>query len=223
MSVKKIMLYIGLSLVLFLSACGGQSPEEEVYDHLEEAVQLEADFASQQEVITNLEKQEKEIFDQIIELEMKDFDQIKALAQDALDLIEERSKEIEVEKESIDASREEFEKTKDYIVKIEDKAVQNKAQEMYDVMIDRYEAYNKIYKAYAQSLKEEETLYTMFQDEEITQDEYTEQTTKVNESYEVMLEENEVFNNDTSKYNELKKDFYDLANFNVAYDGNEED
>lgn len=222
MSVKKIMLYIGLSLVLFLSACGGQSSEEKVYDHLEEAVQLETDFASQQAIITDLEKQEKEIFGQVIELEMKDFDKIKELAQDALEINEERSKEIDVEKESIDASRDEFEKTMSNIEEIEDEAVQNKAQEMYDVMIDRYEAYNSIYEAYAQSLEEEETLYTMFQDEEITQEEYTEQTTKVNGSYEVILEENEVFNNDTSEFNELKKEFYDLANFNVTYDENEE-
>lgn len=221
MSVKKIALYIGLSLVLFLSACGGQSSEEKVYDHLEEAVQLEADFVSQQDVITDLEKQEKELFDQVIALEMKDFEKIKELAQDALDLNEQRLEEINTEKDSIDKSREEFEKAEDNIEKIEDEAVQNKAQDMYDVMIHRYEAYNSIYDAYTQSLEEEETLYTMFQDEEISQEEYTEQTTKVNASYEVMLEENEVFNNETSKFNELKKEFYDLADFNVTYKENE--
>lgn len=217
MSIKRIMLYIGLLFITVLAACGGLSAEEEIYNHLEEAVKLEADFAKQQDVITDLEKQEQDIFDQIIELEMKDFDQIKEQAQKALDLIEERSKQIDIEKESIDASKTEFEKSKEHISKLEDEKVQKKAEEMYAVMMDRYESYSRIYEAYAQSLKEEETLYNMFQDEDITQDEYIEQTTKVNETYEVMLKENDAFNEDTSKYNDLKKEFYDLANFNVTY------
>lgn len=203
-----------------MSACSGQSVEDEIYDHLEEAVQLESVFGKQQDVITDLEQQERKIFDQIIDLEMKNFDQIKELAQEALILIEDRSKEITTEKESIDDSKNEFEKSKELIQKLEDETVKKKAEEMYNVMIDRYTSYANIHKAYIQSLKEEEALYNMFQSEDVTQEQYTDQTNKVNESYEIVIEENKAFNEETSKYNELKKEFYDLANFNVTYEKN---
>lgn len=220
MSVKKVLLYIGVTLVLFASACSGPSNEEEIYNHLEEAVQLESGFAKQQDIITDLETQEREIFDQIIALEMKDFDRIKELAEDALGVIDERSKQIEIEKESIHASQTEFEKTKDSIDKLENETVKKKAEEMYAVMNERYDAYDKIHVAYIESLKQEEALYKMLQDEDVSQEDYAIQTTKVNETYEVVLAENQVFNEATTNYNELKKAFYDLADFNVTYDEN---
>lgn len=215
------MLFIGFVLVLFISACGGQSPEEKIYGHLEEAVELEGEFVSQQTVITNLEKQEKEKFDQILELKMDDIEKIQKLAKEALELTDQRAEELEIEKASMDKSKEEFEKIAKSLEKIEDETVKNKAEELYDVMIDRYDAYDKIYEAYLASLKEEQVLYEMFQNEELTQEDYTAQITKVNDSYTVILDENKRFNEDTSLYNEYKKEFYDLANFNVVY--NEED
>src|SRR5690625_1355447 len=102
-------------IFIILSACSGTSPQAKIYEHLEKAVSLEEGFEEQQDEITALEKQEQQIYSQIIELDMSEFEQVKELSQEAIDIIKQRSDKITLEQESISASREEFEKIDDLI------------------------------------------------------------------------------------------------------------
>lgn len=210
MSLKKVCLYIGLILIVALTACSGSSTEQKIYDHLQEAVQLEKGFEEQQDKIVELEKQEQEIYDQIADLDSEESDEIKKLSEKAIKSIEERSEKVATEKESIDDSRAEFEKIEDLIEKIEEKATKDKAEEMYQVMMDRYKSYDELHEAYLTSLEEEKTLYTLLPKEDLEQEEYTDQVTVLNEVYEQVIEKNDKMNKATKEYNAFKEEFYDM-------------
>ena len=55
MSWKKVIMALGLAIIL--TACSGDSVEDKIHTHLEEAVELEQDFETLQVEITELEKQ----------------------------------------------------------------------------------------------------------------------------------------------------------------------
>lgn len=218
MRLKSIYLYIVVGAIIILSGCNGPSTQEKIYEHLEESVHLEDEFEELQDQIVVLEQKEQEIYNQISELGQDDFEEIKNLSEEAIESIEERSSLIALEKESIDASQKEFEKVKDLIDELEEQAMKDKAEEMYNVMMDRYDAYDSLHVAYAETLKQEEQLYSLFQNEELVHDELSEQITTINDSYEKFLEENEKFNTNTVAYNDLKEEFYNVANLDVEFE-----
>ena len=205
-------------IFIILSACSGTSPQEKIYEHLEKAVSLEEGFEEQQDEITALEKQEQQIYSQIIELDMSEFEQVKELSQEAIDIIKQRSDKITLEQESISASREEFEKIDDLINDLKEEEVRDKAEELYKVMIVRYEAYDVLHDAYIRSLEEEEKLYTLLQNEDVSEEELKDQIAEINNTYQEVIDGNEQFNTNTVTYNELKKEFYEIADINVTYD-----
>ncbi|WP_100011100.1 YkyA family protein [Lentibacillus sediminis] len=222
MPLRKGLLLLGVCLIAVLAACSGESAEEQIHNHLEEAVALEEDFENQQSAITELEQQEQEIYSQITDLGMDELDEIQQLSQQAIDVINERAEKIEVEKESITASEEEFNKISDLIPELENEDVRAKAEEMQEVMANRYNAYDTLYEAYTESMELEKELYTMLQQEELEQAAVTEQINQINESYQAVLDANEQFNNLTVEYNALKQEFYELAELNVEYEENTE-
>ncbi|MFS0672292.1 YkyA family protein [Ornithinibacillus sp. 179-J 7C1 HS] len=207
---------VSLGIILLLAGCGN-SPETQIYNHLEEAVQLEEGFKDQQDDITKLEQEEQELYKQIIELGIEELDQINELADKALGSIEERTEKINLEKESLDASRAEFEKSQQFIEEIKDEEIKEKAKAMYETMENRFEAYDNLNKAYNESLVLEKELYEMLKKEDLQQEELQAQIEKVNVKYQEVIEANSVFNEFTSKYNELKKSFYEIAEINVKY------
>lgn len=218
MRFKSIYLYIVLGIIIVLTACNGPSVQEEIFDHLEESVHLEAEFEELQDEIVALETKEQEIYSQIQDLEKEEFEEMKQLSEEAIESIKERSSLVISEKESIGASQEEFEKVKELIEKLDEQEMKDKAEEMYSVMMDRYESYGLLHETYIETLKQEEDLYLLFQNEDLDQEELSEQITLINDSYEKILEENETFNENTVAYNTLKEEFYDVANLDVEFE-----
>lgn len=206
-----------LGAFLFLAGCGN-NPETQIYDHLEAAVQLEDGFQEQQDKITNLEKQEQDLYNQIIELGIDELDKIKGLAQEAIASIDERTEKVKLEKSSVDQSREEFEKTKEFMDEIKDDSVKKKAEALYDTMEERYDAYDQLNQAYNESLTLEKELYELLQQEDLEQESLEAQIEKLNLKYQEVMEDNDLFNKLTTEYNELKKEFYKVAKINVSYD-----
>lgn len=215
---RKFFVILTVFLMIFLLSACNDSTEMKIYNHLEEAVSMENEFEDQQGSITELEKEEQEIYDDVITLSMDDFDQIKELAEQAFENIDERHALIETENESLEESKEEVLQTEDLIEKLEDSDLQNKAKEMYETMMNRYEAYADLNEAYLTALKLEKELYEILQDEEADQDGLNEHLDKLNQNYENVIETNELFNEYTANYNELKQDFYKEADLNVDYD-----
>lgn len=207
-----------LASIVMLTACSGQSTTEEMYDHMEEAVSLEENFEEQQDTIAKLEQQEKEIYNQIINLGTSEFDKIKELSKKALDLIDQRAEKLKLEKESITAAKEEFTKIEPLIEDIEEKAIKEKGNQLYTTMSERYSAYKDINKAYTEALKLDKELYEMLQKKELKEEDLKKQIEEINQSYDKVLTANKTFNDKTKQYNQQKQKFYELAGLNVEYE-----
>lgn len=209
------ILFISCLFVTLLAGCFGPSPEEQIYTTLEEVVKLEGDFEKQQAPLLELEKKESEIYNQIIDLGMDEFNKVVELSKEAVTLVEDREAKIDSEYESIMASKKEFESIDEQIEQIEDKDLLEKANQLKDTMDERYSAYEELYKLYKNSITLDKELYTMLQKEDLSIEDLEAQTAKINETYQKVMEKNESFNKFTEQYNQEKMDFYKAAEFNV--------
>ncbi|WP_117169844.1 YkyA family protein [Paraliobacillus sediminis] len=209
---------VGLVSIALLAACSGESATEQMYVHMEEAVELENDFVAQQKPLNELEAEEQALYQEITALGSDDMEEIISLADEALQSIEERKELLVIEKESIDASKEEFDEIEPLLSDIEDEAVQTNANEMYDIMEERYQAYITLYDTYTVSLENDQALYELIKQEEVEEEAVTEQIDKVNQQYEKVIEANNVFSEKTKAFNESKKAFYESSDLNVTYE-----
>lgn len=214
---KSLLLSMMLFLVLiFLSGCGEKTVET-IYAHLEKAVVLEEMFKEQQKPLLEAEEQEHKIYEQIISLGMSEFDEIVKLSQEAGGLVDKRTELIEKEKESIEAGYAEFKKVADLVANLEEQQLVDAANEMMEKMEQRYQAYQSLYTNYKKALQLDKELYEMLQKKDLTIDQLQEHIDKINEAYEDVIADKEVFNRYTEEYNELKKTFYKKSNLNVNY------
>lgn len=214
---SKLLLVLIFTALIAVGCNKGPSTAEMMYDHLEKAVALEETFQEQQEPLVNLEQEEKALYDQIIDLGMKDIEENQKLTEDAIALIEQRRNLLEVEKESIEAAKSEFDKITQYISELETEELKTKAENLNETMITRYEAYQNLYDAYMTSLDYDEELYKLLQSEELSKEKLESQVEKINQSYEKVISANTAFNERTRAYNEQKREFYELADLNVKY------
>lgn len=206
---------LALTLLIFLSGCMGPSPEENIYSTLEKVVTLEDAYKEQQQPLLELEKKESDLYNEIMNLGMKEFEKVVALSKEALTLINERESKIEAEYDSIISSKEEFAAVNEEIEKIDDEKLKEKAKDLKAKMEDRYTSYENLYNTYKTSISLDKELYIMLQKEDLTLESLEAQITKVNDSYKKVMEENGKFNKLTEEYNELKIDFYKNADLNV--------
>ncbi|MFU0791694.1 MAG: YkyA family protein [Virgibacillus proomii] len=216
MSIKKLTIIAVIILSILTTACSSKTPEEKIQNHLEEAVALEEGFEKQQSKITDLEKQEQKIYNEIINLGMDEMDQIKKRSEQALETVDKRKDAIEKEQESIKQAREEFSNIEELINNLEDKEVKVTAKKMNKIMTQRYDSYGKLNKAYNDALKLEKKLYEMLPKKDLEQKILTDQVNKINETYSKVIEFNKEFNQNTQEYNKVKQDFYKQAGIEVV-------
>ncbi|WP_052807016.1 YkyA family protein [Mesobacillus subterraneus] len=203
---------IMIAIVLSLTGClNKQSPEEKMFVELEKVVSIEKTFEDQQNPLVELETKEKEIYEKIISLGMKEYDQIVKLADEALANADKRVEHIDKEKESIEESRKEFRNIDKILEEIEDNGVKQQANELRTTMIKRYEIHDDLYKNYKLGLQYDKELYEMLKDKELSFENLEKQVNKVNGIYETVLKDNQEFNDQTDQYNKEKLAFYEKA------------
>ncbi|WP_040979842.1 YkyA family protein [Oceanobacillus jeddahense] len=218
MSKKGYLFAIIISSLFLIAACSSKSSEEQIHDHLEEAIQQEEGYETLQQEIEELEQQEQEIFSQIVDLDMDHFDEIQVLSQEAISVVEEKKEKLGEERESIESSEEEFAQVESIISDLEDENVQQDAENMFDIMTERYTTYYDLNDTYQTSVDQEKELYEMLQLEELEQDEVTSHLESLNENYEAIISLNTAFNELTADYNEAKRAFYEASDLNVNYE-----
>ncbi|GEN55472.1 YkyA family protein [Halobacillus faecis] len=213
-------LVVLLAVAAFLSACTGQSAEEQIYEHLEKAVTLEDAFREQQQPMVDLETEEQQLYEEIINLNMDQFDEIQEKSKQAASIVEERREKLELEKESIDAAKEEFDKIEPLIEDLEEENTdaKEKAEQLVETMNARYDSYQNLYGAYDEALTMDAKLYEMMQNEDLTEEQLQEQIDKINQKYNEVIEHNETFNKHTEEYNTLKKELYEAMELDVTYE-----
>lgn len=208
---KRYALFI-FALILILSGCTSEKdPTKEMYDVLEKVVAKEKGFEEQQEPLVSLEKKEKDLYDQIIKLGMKEYEQIVKLSDEALDSADKRKELLEKETNSLKESEKEFQKVKKIKDQLKDPEQKKLANELYDIMMQRYRAHDVLYSNYSEALKNDKELYEMFKNKELPLDALEAQVMKVNETYKNVLATNESFNKLTEEYNATKLSFYKQA------------
>ncbi|MFJ7728892.1 YkyA family protein [Neobacillus sp. NPDC097160] len=201
-----------LAILFILSGCGAKkSPVEKMYDVLENVVSKEKAFEEQQDPLVSLEKKEKEIYDQIIELGMKEYDQIVKLSDEAITLTDKRKNYMEKETQSLKESKQEFKKAADLKDQFDDPKLTKIANELYDIMMQRFQAHDELYKEYSDALKYDKELYMMFKNKNLPLEDLEVQVNKLNETYKKVYDANEKFNRLTEQYNEKKMLFYQKA------------
>lgn len=203
---------------LLLTACSGETTQEDMYEHMEESVRLEQDFVAQQQPLTELEAEEQAIYEEISVLGMDDYDEIYTLAERAIESIEERRDLTENEKASIDAAKKEFDQIEPLIGELDNDDLKELATKMFNGMEERYQAFLALNEAYTLSLDYDKELYQLLQQEDLEESEFSDQVDKVNDQYQVVIGANQEFNDKTDQFNQLKRDFYNASNLNVTYE-----
>lgn len=202
--------------VLIISGCiNQQSTAEKLYKALEKVAAAEKQFEEQQEPLTVLEKQEKEIYNRILALGMKQHDEIVKLSEEALAMIEKREDHLKKETDSIKKSEEEFKKVGDIKEQLEEPEQKKKADELYEIMMKRYQAHSQLSKDYSEALTKDKELYTILKNKDISFEQLESQVAIINETYQKVFKANEEFNTLTNQYNEKKLEFYQVSGLEV--------
>jgi peptidoglycan hydrolase CwlO-like protein len=209
---KSIYILFIIAIVIIFTGCAKQkTPVEKMYDVLEKVVASEKEFEAQQDPLVTLEKKEKEIYDQIIELGMKEYEQIVKLSDEALTLADKRKEHMENETNSIKESEQKFKGVKDLKGEFEDPDLTKLANELYEIMNQRYQAHEVLYDEYSQALTFDKELYVMFKNKDLPLEDLEAQVNKLNKTYKNIFDANENFNKLTEQYNDKKTLFYQKA------------
>lgn len=206
---KRHLAVILLASATLLSACG--TPEEQIHKSLEETVVLEKDFEKQQKPLMKLEEEEKKLFDDIMQLGMKKFDEITSLSDKALANLDKREELLAKEEKAMSASKKEFDKIDNLIDKLKDDQLREKAKELQKLMIQRYESHELLVEAYKKVIKEDRKIYELMKDKELKLENLEAQIEAANKVQEEVLAASEEFNKFTEEFNEEKGKLYKEA------------
>jgi PBP1b-binding outer membrane lipoprotein LpoB len=210
-SVNRIIFSI-LAISFVLTGCvSKEKATERMYKALENIVEAEKAFEEQQEPLVELEKQEKEIYNQIMALGMKQHDEIVKLADEALPIIDKRREHLQKEIDSINASKTEFKNAEEIKNEMDNSVQKKKATELLEIMSNRYKVHNKLAKEYSSALDNDKELYQMLKNESISYEKLEDHVTILNTIYQKVYDENEEFNELTAQYNRKKLEFYEEA------------
>lgn len=205
------------AVALVLSGCFTQKTSaDKMHSVLESVVSAEKGFVDQQEPLVSIEKQEKGIYDQIIGLGMKQYDQIVKLSDEAAALADQRKDHMELESQSLKKSKNIFKAVVNLKDNFDDPTLKKQANELYDLMMKRYEAHDDLYKEYSDGIKYDKELYGMLKNKNLPLEDLEKQVNKVNKTYENIFSANEKFNKLTEQYNSKKKSFYKKAGLIIS-------
>ena len=215
MSKYRFAFILGAAIFVLMGCIGGSSPEENIYNILEETVEKEDQYVKVQKPLQELEEKEKEIYTQIMDLSMKEFKKIESLSNDALENIEKRKEYIEKENTSMNEAKEEFANLDEYVGKIKNEDLKKEAATLQKTMKERYELHEKLTSSYLEALTLDKKLYELFKKEDLTIEELENQITSINKQYEKVESLNKKYNSKTEEFNKYKQDFYSSAGLEV--------
>jgi uncharacterized protein YsxB (DUF464 family) len=211
----RFAIILGVAIFVLMGCVGGSSPQENIHKVLEETVAKEKQYVEVQKPLQSLEEKEKEIYSEIMNLGMKEFDKIVKLSDDALKNISERTDYIEKERKSMKEAKEKFSNLDEFITKLEDKKLKDEAGKLEETMTDRYQLHEKLTASYLDALSQDKELYELFKKKELTMEELEKQITSINEAYEKTIKLNNEYNSKTEQFNKLKQGFYSTAGIEV--------
>jgi chromosome segregation ATPase len=203
-------------MVLLTGCMGGSTPQEMVYNTLEDTVQKEEKLKETQDPLTKLEEEEQKLFDQAIGLSMKEIDEIRKIADQALENINERETLIKEEAAAMEEAEEAFQAAESSIGEIEDEKLKKEAEELAALMNKRFKAHASMADSYMKSLTSDRELYEMLKKEDLTMEQLQAQIEKINANYKSTMEHNQTYNQLTEEVNASKLSFYENAEIDIS-------
>lgn len=212
---KKSLIFL-IIMLFVLSGCNNEEKTVEgIHKHLEETVLLEKAFENVQQPILDAEKEEQQIYEEIIKLSLEDYDQIKQLATKAITSANNRKKFISEEKSSIELAYKEFKLIEPLIKELKSEDIIKKSEDLLVKMKDRHESYLKLNVAYSKGIEMDIKLYELLQKKDVSITELEEHIDKLNKQYETIMTAKDEFNKETENFNKIKKAFYKVADLDV--------
>lgn len=198
-----------LFTIMMISGCSNDKKIlMKVHELLEQTVEIEEELKQNEKKMIVLEQKDEKLYDEIINLGTDNHDEITELSKEAIELLDDRLKYLELEKSILIESRETFAEIEPLINKIKKDEQREQLEKMTQTMMRRYEEYGNVYDHYTNSIQLTKEMYAQFQKESILWSELYEIFDIVNESYEKTLQANELFNEETVLYNQLKEEYY---------------
>ena len=208
-----------LSLSMLAGCSAAKSPGEKAFQYMEKAAQLESGFNAQQKPLIKEEQNEQQLYQDILALDMKQFDQIQAKSKQALSSVAKRKQLMETEKKSMDQAANIFKKAEPFVNQIKDKKQAVIGKKTIKDMNDRYDSFNKLNTYYNQSLTADESLFKLLQTKGVTVENLQKKLDEVNASYKKIDKEKDQFNTYTTSFNQDKKAFYKSMNISGEHSG----
>ncbi len=190
------------------------SPEEKVYNYLEEGAQVETTFQEESASFIALEKEEVEIYEQMVTLPVEEMEKITTLVEEAISLAEERTQLLEQEKQIMKEAFEQYETAKDAMDELQT-VEESIVLEMKRWIKERENAYFSLHDRYVEGIEKDIQLYESMTNEELTMEELKEQVQAINDIYEQVEEDQQTFNDATKAFNEVKTELYEELGFQV--------
>lgn len=214
---KKRLILSVIIVILLLAGCSTNkaTPVDKMYNILEQVAAKEKGFEEQQDPLVALEKQEKTIYDQMIKLGMKDYNQIVQLADEGIASADKRKDYLDKETNSIKQSEAEFKKVPAITKELDNPGLKKQADALYNIMMQRYQAHDELYLEYSGAIQDDKQLYEMFKNKNLPLNQLEAQVNKVNEDYKKVAAANDAFNKFTEQYNAKKLEFYKNAGLNA--------
>lgn len=201
-----------------ITACQNDETESDIYHYLEETAVHEETLSDTRDEMAQLEDDEHHLYTDLIEQSFDDQEIIEKYVEEANQLIDERLQLVEQEKEHMERSHEEFSHIEPLIAQVANEDTQASAKDMYEIMLKRYDIYDEWYEKYVERLNHEEVLYALFLEEEFDLEKVNKQVETINETYDEAQLILDQFGEQTKKYNEAKRSFYDQSDLDIAFD-----
>lgn len=209
--IKKLSFFsLVFALFLIIPGCTSHDAGNKAFTYLEKAASKEDVFNQQQKPLIQEEKDEQDLYQKIMALDMTKYDQIKDYSEQALKHVDARQKLMDKEKQSIEDAYKTFKEAVPYLKKIDNKDAKGHAEKVIDDMTKRYNAFEDLYSTYKQSVDLDHSLFTMLKDKNLTKDDLTKQLNKVNAAYEDIEKHKDTFNQLTQSFNDEKKSLYKI-------------
>ncbi|GGH74241.1 YkyA family protein [Pullulanibacillus pueri] len=199
---------LALIVITLLSGCNKKSEGDQAFDFMEKAAAEEQTFNEQQQPLVDEEKKEQDLYNKIMNVDVKDDKQVSKYSDQALASIEKRQKMMEKEKKSIDSAYKLFQKAVPHINKVKEEKAQKPGKQTIENMEKRYEAFGDLYKVYTASITDDQKLFKLMTNKKLTTEDLQKQLKVVNDHYESIEKNKETFNKYTESFNKEKQSFY---------------
>ncbi|MFV5894587.1 MULTISPECIES: YkyA family protein [unclassified Bacillus cereus group] len=207
---------VGAISVGLLSGCFGGNIEGNLFVAFENVAKQEKSLFEDTRRLETLEKQEQELYAQIIK-EGKENNEIVAQKIDrAVSNVDEREKILKDEKEALEKAQEKTELVQSYIGKIDNKKIQKQAEKVAEAYKNRYDAFLKMNDGYVKLMASQKDLYAKLKVKKTKLKAISKKVNEVNKLTEQMNKEKENFNRYTKEYNEEKLVLYKKTNIRIV-------